>query len=171
MEARRAGPAPGDRPAGSRESEEAAELFRTIGRLERGALLRAGRPTALVLAGLEELDAALLDAPDARGRLDADRRWHHLLLPALRIGVAARGELDRLESWAAPYRERAWREGPDLADPVPIEEHRAVVDALFRHRVDEAARLLEAHWLDAAARAGGRPPSRDEGRAESPAAA
>jgi len=166
-----AGPAPGDRPETSRRPEDAADLFRTIGRLERRALLRAGRPTALDLARLEEIDAALLDAPDARGRLEADRRWHRLLLPPRRIGFGARGELDRLEAWAAPYRELLWRDRPGLADLVPIEEHRAVVDALCRYRVGEAGRLLEAHWLAAAARAIRRPAGRDDERAGSPAAA
>ena len=133
--------------------DEAARLFRRIGELERRALLRADRPRALDLAGLEELDAAFLEAPDARSRLEADRGWHRLLLPARRIGAGARRELERLHALAAPYQEAVWRDAPRVADMAPVEEHRAVVDALSGHRLGAAGRLLEAHWRAAAERA------------------
>lgn len=138
--------------------QEGEDLFHLMGHLERRALLRSGRPGALVLARLEELDAARLIAPDPVSRLATDRRWHHHLLPARRIGPVSRRELNRLEARAARYQLAFLTDGPHLLGPV--EEHRAIVDALLDDRVGTAAKMLEDHWLGAVAAA---PWSRPDG--------
>jgi len=125
--------------------QEAEDLFRILGQIERRSLLRAGRPPALVLARLEELDAARIDAPDAATRLSLERRWHEILLPARRIGPVARREIDRLQRRAARYEMTCLADGPYVLGAV--EEHRGIVDALVDYRVAVAARLLERHWL------------------------
>ena len=131
--------------AAPRSREEAEDLFRILGQLERRSLLRAGRPPAVDLARLEELDAARIDAPDAAARLSLERRWHGILLPARRIGLTARREIDRLQRRAARYEMDRLADGPHVLGA--IEEHRGIVDALVDYRVAVAARLLERHWL------------------------
>jgi DNA-binding GntR family transcriptional regulator len=153
--------------------EEGEDLFRLLGELESRALLRSGPRRALELARLEELDAARLDATDAPSRLAMDRRWHHHLLPARRIGRVARGELDRLEVQITRYQLALLGDHPDDWSIVgPVLEHRGIVDALLRDRLREAARRLEEHWVRGAGRVvSGWPLPGADGTTTSPAAA
>jgi DNA-binding GntR family transcriptional regulator len=140
--------------------DEAADLFRLLGEIESRALFRAAPYGALGLARLEELDAARVTAQTAAERLAMDRRWHHHLLPAHRIGDVCRAELDRLEVRAARYQ-LALLSGADDDHALvePVLEHRAMVDDLFSDRVARAAVRLERHWLSGAAAAAERWPS------------
>jgi DNA-binding GntR family transcriptional regulator len=151
---------------------EAADLFRLLGEIESRAVFRAAPFGALGLARLEELDAARVAATTPAERLAMDRRWHHHLLPAHRIGQVCRAELDRLEGMAARYQ-LVLLAGTDddrvLVEPVL--EHRAMVDDLLADRVARAAVRLERHWLTGAAAAVARWPTSDPGDGAETAAA
>jgi DNA-binding GntR family transcriptional regulator len=141
--------------------EEGRDLLRLLGELESRAVFRAAPYRAVGLARLEELDAASLTTETAAERLAMDRRWHHHLLPAHRIGRLCRREIDRLEVRAERYQLALLADGESgryLVDPVL--EHRAIVDDLLDDRLTRAAARLEAHWLGTAAAVASRwPPS------------
>lgn len=130
--------------------EDARDLFRLLGELESRALFRAAPYGALGLARLEELDAARMTAATPSGRLAMDRRWHHHLLPAHRIGGVFREELNRLETRLARYQLALLGVEDRELLVAPVLEHRAIVDDLLADRVCRAAARLERHWLGGA---------------------
>jgi DNA-binding GntR family transcriptional regulator len=129
--------------------EEGEDLFGLLGHIERRALARAGIPPAEDLDRLEELDRERRAAAEATRRMELDRAWHGLLLPAERVGGLYRGEIDRLRNRAARYELASLEDEAD--QEVALEEHAVILEA-FRHgHMEKAAGLLEEHWHRGAA--------------------
>lgn len=124
--------------------EEGEQLYEAIGLFERRALLRGGIPPAEDLARLEALDEERLASQDPARRVEIDRRWHDVLLPAARVGDVYRSELDRLKNRVTRY-ERAFMKDSDLVRE-GVDHHRDIVAALRAGDLEEAGAKLEAHW-------------------------
>lgn len=142
--------------------EEGEDLYGLLGHVERRALTLAGIPSAEDMERMEKIDRERRDTGDPVLRMELDRQWHALLLPAERIGEVYRGEIERLKNRAARYEIASLRDDADQLGA--LEEHAAMLKALRGGRLEEAARLLEEHWLRGIVYAEGLPSNGGSGR-------
>lgn len=124
-------------------AREVREVYPMIWGLEGLALRAATRPVPADPAALERVNDELGRAGDPTQALDADGRWHAILLEACPNGRLLR-MLASLKDVASRY-EYAYMRAPDLI-AVSVAQHRDIGRALAAHDVARAAALLEAHW-------------------------
>jgi len=135
------------------------ELFGLIGALEgmaayRAAGLPAG-PRRKLAAGMNRCNREMLKAvtgaePDSVRARDADTQFHDLLLAGAG-GVRLPSHLQAVRPQIARYR-RIYSARLAVSMRIGYHEHSAVVRAIGAGAADEAARAIERHWRDAAAR-------------------
>ena len=135
------------------------ELFALIGALEGVAAYQAAAlppgPRRVLVAAMGRCNRAMLKAvtaatPDAARARDADTTFHDLLLSAAG-GVRLPSQLQAMRPQIARYR-RIYSARLGASMRIGYHEHRAVVAAIEAGAGDQAARAIEGHWRDTAAR-------------------
>jgi len=126
------------------EPSEAEQLYDALSLLERRSLVRGGVPPEEDLDRLGELDRKRRESEDAAARVEADRAWHRILLPAERVGEVFRSELDRLKNRVFRYEFALLKDTEMAAEGVA--QHEAILAALRKGDLQDAGRLLADHW-------------------------
>ncbi len=128
--------------------EEADELYRLLGVLERHALIIGGLPGAESRRHMSDLDGERRAALDDPSRLiELDRAWHDALLSRSASHTVLHEEVARVKNRITRY-ERAFQKDAGETRQA-LDEHERIRRAIEGEELDRAADLLQEHWESA----------------------